>query len=453
MTAQIFVNYRRDDSAASAVAIASHLERAFQSHNVYLDVDNMRAGQVFSRELEKRLASCKVMLCLIGPGWLEARDETGRRRLDDPRDWVRLEIERALARKVVVIPVLVGGAGLPKFDQLPETLRPLVERHAAEITTNGFRNDMAGLIQDIRAVPSRPPWRLVAICAAAVIVGAIALVATGVLPLATLLGKGSAPAANGKRLAISTAAPRLAVAPVTPCDELTAADYDETAKAKPVHFEDIRGSDAVSACRAAVERYPGEPRLAMQLGRALSRTGAVREAFDQFQQAVAAGYAPAVLPLARAYEIGTGVGKDVAKARELLERAAATAANAFALLNLARFHRDGIGVPRDAIKGIEYVRQAVAVKSAAAMNDMGWLTRDGIGVTRDEKAAMGWFQKGAEGGNLWAMRNIGAMHEKGTGVPANCQRAHEWYVKAAISDHTDARKLLAALPASCVEKP
>jgi tetratricopeptide (TPR) repeat protein len=158
MGGMIFVNYRRDDSAANALAIASYLEREFGSSRVFIDVDRLRAGQNFPEELERRLSECKAMVCLIGPGWGDARNEEGGRRLDDTEDWVRLEIERALTRGLVVIPVLVGGACMPKVADLPAALKPLVERQAVTITTNGFRSDMAGLTRDLRAIGGDAPW-------------------------------------------------------------------------------------------------------------------------------------------------------------------------------------------------------------------------------------------------------------------------------------------------------
>jgi hypothetical protein len=159
MTGKIFVNYRRDDSAPHALSIAQYLEREFGARNVFIDIDRMRAGQNFHKVLEQRLADCSVVLTVIGPNWLDLRNDAGQRRIDDPEDWVRLEMARALARGITTIPVLVGGAELPKKTQLPDELKPLVQRHAAIITTNGFRNDMAGLVRDIRDIIGEPAVR------------------------------------------------------------------------------------------------------------------------------------------------------------------------------------------------------------------------------------------------------------------------------------------------------
>lgn len=158
---RIFVNYRRDDSAAHALNVAQYLEATFGKSNVFLDIDRMRAGQSFPTVLRERLQASKVMLAVIGPQWLILKNDEGQRRLDDPADWVRLEIATALQSGVVVIPVLVGGASLPRKAELPADLQPLTDQHAVTITTNGFRNEMAGLARDIRAIPGPKPWGMV----------------------------------------------------------------------------------------------------------------------------------------------------------------------------------------------------------------------------------------------------------------------------------------------------
>jgi hypothetical protein len=157
---KIFISYRRQDTAAGALplTIGEKLAREFGEGNVFIDVD-MRAGTKFPETLEKRLAECKVLLALIGPGWLNAQDDQGRRRLDDPNDWVRLEIARALKREITVIPVRINGTELPKKAYLPEEIHGLVDYQAVVVSTEGFRNEMAGLTRDIRAIPNRTPLR------------------------------------------------------------------------------------------------------------------------------------------------------------------------------------------------------------------------------------------------------------------------------------------------------
>jgi TIR domain len=139
MAGKIFINYRRDDSAAEALTVAQYLENVFGKSNIFIDIDRLHAGQKFANVLENKLSQCKVMLAIIGPNWVDARDEkTGSRRIDNPEDWVRLEIERCLARNIPVIPVLVAGATLPSKSELPPTLQSLPGYQYATVTTKRF---------------------------------------------------------------------------------------------------------------------------------------------------------------------------------------------------------------------------------------------------------------------------------------------------------------------------
>ena len=176
MPSKIFISYRREDSGANALGISQYLEHAFGRKNVFIDVD-MRAGVKFPSVLEKRLSECKVMLALIGPDWLNARDEAGNRRLDNPDDWVRLEIARALQRNITVIPVRVNGTPLPTRASLPDDIRGLLDHQAVSVSLAGFRHEMASLVRDIRSIPRRRSWQRFGAIAA----GALLLVAFVVL--------------------------------------------------------------------------------------------------------------------------------------------------------------------------------------------------------------------------------------------------------------------------------
>jgi hypothetical protein len=123
----IFISYRRHDSGGYAGRISDRLRADFGGDRVFRDVDTIPGGARFQDEIEKHLETCNVMLVIIGPAWLNDRDETGRRRLDDPADLVRIEIRTALRYNVCLIPVTVGGAPLPAAKDLPEDLRNLVQ--------------------------------------------------------------------------------------------------------------------------------------------------------------------------------------------------------------------------------------------------------------------------------------------------------------------------------------
>jgi TIR domain-containing protein len=182
MAARIFINYRRDDSTGTAGRLHDRLAQSFGRKNLFMDVDHIPAGVDFVIHLSRQVAACDVFLALIGPSWLDARNEKGERRLHDPDDFVAIEIEAALARNIRLIPVLVGGARMPKASELPESLKPLVRRHAVELRHTQFGRDAEALIAEVGEAFAggwlRPrPWRVAGLsglaAAAALLVGAI----------------------------------------------------------------------------------------------------------------------------------------------------------------------------------------------------------------------------------------------------------------------------------------
>lgn len=147
MPGKIFVNYRRDDARDMAARIRDRLAAAFGEANVFMDVDNLMAGQRFDKELEKALAETDVFLAVIGPRWLELLAE---RQTSGERDYVRMEIAEALRRGIVVIPVLIELTPLPRDDELPGDIRELVLHLKRVVTHEQFGHDIARLVEAIR---------------------------------------------------------------------------------------------------------------------------------------------------------------------------------------------------------------------------------------------------------------------------------------------------------------
>jgi formylglycine-generating enzyme required for sulfatase activity len=145
--AKIFINYRRDDSAGYAGRLYDRLVSHFGRDHVFMDIDQIEPGEEFDKVIQEKLKAVQVAVVLIGAHWLDIAGANGQRRLDDPDDWVRLEIAALLERDIRVIPVLVGGATLPKSTQLPECLAPLTRRQAFEITDHRFHADADKLIK------------------------------------------------------------------------------------------------------------------------------------------------------------------------------------------------------------------------------------------------------------------------------------------------------------------
>ena len=116
-----------------------------------MDVDSIGPGQDFVRVLHSAVDECDAFLAVIGKGWSDARDEDGKRRLDDPADFVRIEIESALKLEKYLIPVLVNGAVMPKPDGLPESLRPLTGKQYIALSHESFRNDSQRVMKALQS--------------------------------------------------------------------------------------------------------------------------------------------------------------------------------------------------------------------------------------------------------------------------------------------------------------
>ena len=146
---RVFISYRRDDSAAYAGRLYDRLTAHFGQGQVFMDIDQIEPGEDFVEAIQRTVSACETAVVLIGKGWLNAADAEGTRRLDDPDDFVRLEVTAALERKIKVVPVLVGGAYMPKTPQLPTPLAPLARRNAIEISDTRFHTDVNRLIEAI----------------------------------------------------------------------------------------------------------------------------------------------------------------------------------------------------------------------------------------------------------------------------------------------------------------
>lgn len=142
---RIFISYRREDTGWAADLLFEPLAEHLGKNQVFKDVDSIRLGDDFVEVINTAIGSCAVLLALIGDRWLTTTDNEGRRRLDNPEDFVRLEIETALKRNIRVIPILVQGARLPRADELPPRLAGLVRRQAFELNSSRFKFDVERL--------------------------------------------------------------------------------------------------------------------------------------------------------------------------------------------------------------------------------------------------------------------------------------------------------------------
>lgn len=143
---KIFISYRVQDTAGETGRLVDALKQYFTDDQLFMDIENLEPGTDFTVAIEKSLDTCDVFLAVIGPYWLGNRNG-GEVRINDPADWVRLEVSTALQRNIRVVPVLVDDAGLPKAEQLPPDLQPLLRRQSIEISNKRWRYDTDQLIQ------------------------------------------------------------------------------------------------------------------------------------------------------------------------------------------------------------------------------------------------------------------------------------------------------------------
>ncbi|MFN2503803.1 MAG: toll/interleukin-1 receptor domain-containing protein [Acidimicrobiales bacterium] len=149
----IFISYRRGDTSPYAGRLSDTLTNRFGPDSIFRDIDGIAPGERFPKVIERAVGSCDAMLALIGRRWLTVKDESRKRRLDDPKDYVRQEISAALRRDdVLVIPVLIEGATMPDAADLPEDLAPLAERNAVRISDGGWKDEVVHLIRALEKV-------------------------------------------------------------------------------------------------------------------------------------------------------------------------------------------------------------------------------------------------------------------------------------------------------------
>ena len=146
----IFISYRRNDTEGEAGRLFDDLVSEFGENSVFMDVAAIEAGRDFRKVIDESVSTCGVLLAIIGKNWVDAKDDNGQRRLDDPTDFVRLETASALRRDIPVIPILVRGAKMPRAEDLPDDLRDLAYRNCVELTHARWNSDLELLVNALR---------------------------------------------------------------------------------------------------------------------------------------------------------------------------------------------------------------------------------------------------------------------------------------------------------------
>jgi hypothetical protein len=192
---EVFISYRRADSAGHAGRLAEALGRRFGTDRVFQDLETIRAGQDYVDAITRALARAEVVLVLIGPDWTGREAGAGGGRLFEPADVVRHEVGQALALGKRVIPVLVGGASVPSEADVPEEMRPLLSRNAFALTNAGWSADFERLCAELAGTPAggRPEaahavwWVVAGVAMLAGVYALDSLAASGLRPRGALL--------------------------------------------------------------------------------------------------------------------------------------------------------------------------------------------------------------------------------------------------------------------------
>jgi len=155
---RVFISYRRDDTGPVARLIYDRLVRVVSKPNVFFDVSAIRGGEDFKQKIATEITKCDAALVLIGNKWLKETPEN-QSRIWELDDYVRAEIREALARPILVLPVLVSGAGMPKAEQLPEDVRVIVTKNAMQLRHESFEDDAEMLLTVLLGERTRErPW-------------------------------------------------------------------------------------------------------------------------------------------------------------------------------------------------------------------------------------------------------------------------------------------------------
>jgi TPR repeat protein len=373
-----------------------------------MDVDHVPAGVDFVEYLNNQVAACDVFLAVIGPNWVDAKDESGHRRFDNPNDYVTVEIAAALARNIRVIPVLVDGARTPNAEKLPDPIKPLVRRNAVEVRNTNFGRDAEALTDKVREalksarsvmgrwrsflkpaawlmVPGR--WRRAALGATVLLFAWIGLHQIGVpvwVPWPPRAEQPESPGADKSKAGCP--------------DGGSGKIWGGPQRVQSLDCEQQRQSVVAMADKAKAA--------------AGAEAEAQRKAEEAEQQRLAAakGDASAMTNLAMLYANGQGVAQDYAKAREWYEKAA-DKGDASAMIRVGRLYLNGQGVEKDYAKARAWYEKAADKGDASAMTNLAMLYANGQGVAQDYAKAREWYEKAAGKGDASAKTNLNLLED------------------------------------------
>jgi TPR repeat protein len=359
MSGGVFICYRREETAFAARAIYDRVAQKVGRKNVFLDVDNIDPGVDWFDALNEQVGACDALIA--------AADKDNRRRIDDPDDFVRIEIEAALKRGVRVIPVLVDGALMPKASDLPESLRGFARRQNIEISHTRFEADAERLTRTLASILGPPHPRQVD-------------ETEGALP--------------GDR---------------------KSAGSD---KVEPAHTS--QETDETRRYRVAADR--GDANGQVKLGWLYENgLGGVpkdeRVAARLYKLAADQGSALGQAHLGVLYEQGRGGLPTDDREAARLYKLAAGKGNAQGQVNLGWLYEQGRGgLPKDEREAARFYKLAADRGDANGQVNLGWLYEQGRGgLPKNDREAARFYKLAADQGSAGGQANLGRFYEKGRG--------------------------------------
>jgi hypothetical protein len=406
MSGQIFISYRRDESRWSARSLCDRLAARFDRNQIFMDIDTIGLGEDFVKTIEETVGACDVLIAVIGAHWLTSTDGQGGRRLDNPEDFVRMEIATALRRNIRVIPVLVDGALMPQSTDLPDDLKPLVRRNALQVGDTHFDDDCRRLVATIEQV----------------------------------LAKNTAARREREEKERLEHEPQ---SPFAPSRLPAKPEVDKLSAEAPKVVSPLAPEPA--------EPKPVEPKPEMPPPPSSGGTG--RKSLSK--------KVIAFLAIAAVLVVGVYLATRLLQWRPPQHGSVAAVTpsppviappltpqpttptstpSAAESLDQAQRYLD----MKDFANALPLLQKAADGGNTSAMNKLGDLYYDGRGVAQDYGKAREWYQKAVDAGNTDAMYNLGVLYEYGRGVAQDYGKAREWYQKAADAGNTDAKQALAS---------
>lgn len=150
---EIFVSYRREDSAWAAGRIKDYLMTNFGEEKIFFDTHSIRPGKSFKKYIQEQISTSNLVLVVIGPQWLTlSHSDSGKRRLDDPKDFVKWEVSLAIENNLEIIPILLDGTPMPHREHLPKGLQKLPDYNAYELTAKSFSREIKNLCEKLEEI-------------------------------------------------------------------------------------------------------------------------------------------------------------------------------------------------------------------------------------------------------------------------------------------------------------